>query len=450
MKESDFIKRLKKELPQWIAKGWINPQFEQAIIGSVSDKSLQKPGHYILALFGLILILSGIISFFAANWSGISKLVKLLILFAGIFISYSAAGYFYTLKKDSAYLKWIAELLLLLGVGLFGTDIFLISQIYHIDAHFPNGLLIWSLGAWLVAVLMASPLCMLPAIILGFIWSFTESMFFLFGVHWAFLGMFLLLLFPVLKFNWKVLLHVLLIGFIIWLTQNFFWLSAESNSQNISHQLFYTEILILSAAILLNLAVMFKEKRNFLLNPTIEHYALFCLFLFTFFLSFPDLLKKFTAQQAGYTFSMLFSLFALALMASSLFIRTLLKKLKVTSEIKKIGIFLSLVFPTLVILSYLNLNTKTLAIVFNIILVGMMVYYTLIGYEIQDRIYINISFLFFAFFIVARYFDIFWSLLNRSIFYVIGGGLLIYGSVFLEKKRRKLTQTSIREMRREQ
>jgi uncharacterized membrane protein len=35
----------------------------------------------------------------------------------------------------------------LLGTMMFGAGIWLIAQIYHIDEHYPNALLIWSLGA---------------------------------------------------------------------------------------------------------------------------------------------------------------------------------------------------------------------------------------------------------------------------------------------------------------
>ncbi len=41
-----------------------------------------------------------------------------------------------------------------------------------------------------------------------------------------------------------------------------------------------------------------------------------------------------------------------------------------------------------------------------------------------------------ALFIVVRYFDIFWSLFDRSLFFIIGGILIIGGGILLEKKRR--------------
>jgi uncharacterized membrane protein len=46
--------------------------------------------------------------------------------------------------------------------------------------------------------------------------------------------------------------------------------------------------------------------------------------------------------------------------------------------------------------------------------------------------------LFFAFDVIARYFDLFWKLLPRSLFFILGGLLLLFGGVLLERKRRKI------------
>ena len=39
----------------------------------------------------------------------------------------------------------------MLGTLFFGAGIWLVAQIYHIDEHFPNGFLIWGLGALALA-----------------------------------------------------------------------------------------------------------------------------------------------------------------------------------------------------------------------------------------------------------------------------------------------------------
>jgi uncharacterized membrane protein len=56
---------------------------------------------------------------------------------------------------------------------------------------------------------------------------------------------------------------------------------------------------------------------------------------------------------------------------------------------------------------------------------------------------VNLSFAFFALTLLSRYFDTFWSLLNRSYFFMLGGLLLIGGGLFLERERRKLTRKMV-------
>ncbi len=52
--------------------------------------------------------------------------------------------------------------------------------------------------------------------------------------------------------------------------------------------------------------------------------------------------------------------------------------------------------------------------------------------------YVNIGLLFFSFDVIARYFDFFWELLPRSLFFILGGLLLLFGGIILERKRRKI------------
>ena len=40
--------------------------------------------------------------------------------------------------------------------------------------------------------------------------------------------------------------------------------------------------------------------------------------------------------------------------------------------------------------------------------------------------------------ILVRYFDFFWDLLPRSLFFMVGGLILVLGGIALEKKRRQL------------
>jgi uncharacterized membrane protein len=59
-----------------------------------------------------------------------------------------------------------------------------------------------------------------------------------------------------------------------------------------------------------------------------------------------------------------------------------------------------------------------------------------LGFQRQCMAQINIALLFFVIDLIARYVDVFWQLLPRSLFFIAGGLLLMAGGVFLERKRR--------------
>lgn len=81
-----------------------------------------------------------------------------------------------------------------------------------------------------------------------------------------------------------------------------------------------------------------------------------------------------------------------------------------------------------------------MAILFNLIFFSGLVWLIYAGMHGDDRGIVNMAFLFFALTVLARYFDTFWSLMNRSFFFMAGGALLIGGGYYMEKQRRRITQ----------
>jgi uncharacterized membrane protein len=62
-----------------------------------------------------------------------------------------------------------------------------------------------------------------------------------------------------------------------------------------------------------------------------------------------------------------------------------------------------------------------------------------VGVKLQRPVLVNISIVALALDIVFRYFDMFFSMMDRSLFFVMGGLVLIIAGSILEKNRRKLT-----------
>ena len=68
---------------------------------------------------------------------------------------------------------------------LFGAGIWLVAQIYHIDEHYPNGILIWSLGALALAWSLPSLAQGFLAVLLVSLWAGVEIFDFRWTADWA-------------------------------------------------------------------------------------------------------------------------------------------------------------------------------------------------------------------------------------------------------------------------
>ncbi len=87
---------------------------------------------------------------------------------------------------------------------------------------------------------------------------------------------------------------------------------------------------------------------------------------------------------------------------------------------------------------YSPLSEKTYMGLFNLIFLGLLVLLLYAGYNTENIGIINTAMFWFIPLIFARYFDFFWELLPRSLFFIVGGLALLAISIGLEKKRRDL------------
>ena len=83
-------------------------------------------------------------------------------------------------------------------------------------------------------------------------------------------------------------------------------------------------------------------------------------------------------------------------------------------------------------------TTNIYPLLFNLILAGIIFTLIFIGYQREDIRLVNIGMSYLVVLVVVRYFDFFWDLLPRAMFFMIGGAILIIGGIAIEKKRREL------------
>jgi uncharacterized membrane protein len=136
-------KELDRALTAWVAEGLLfEPQAEairrreqQAAHRGRRDAAIQT-----LAWVGALVAGLGVILFFAANWDAIPRPTRVVALLAAIAGAYGG-GYMLRELRGRAHL---GEALLLLGAIAFGASLFLVGQMYHVQAHDPLAFLIWS------------------------------------------------------------------------------------------------------------------------------------------------------------------------------------------------------------------------------------------------------------------------------------------------------------------
>ena len=102
----------------------------------------------------------------------------------------------------------------------------------------------------------------------------------------------------------------------------------------------------------------------------------------------------------------------------------------------------------LLIASTLVMITKPLLLSLNTLMFNISIFFIALmgiwyGFEARKVVYFNMGIALFVILIITRYFDLFWGLLDRSVFFIGGGLLLLVGSVLLEKKRRMAVLNSL-------
>lgn len=183
---------LRQELGLWLQDGLIDQTTAAAIAARYPASSGRSWGQFILTAIGSLIFGLGIMLFFAYNWAAMPKAAKLALIFSGLLLSHGTAWWLRRKPADHANL---IEGLHLLGTMIFGAGIWLIAQIYHLDEHYPTALLVWGLGALCLGWAIPSVIQGLMATVLITVWGLSETMDFN-RVHLASIGIIALTLVP--------------------------------------------------------------------------------------------------------------------------------------------------------------------------------------------------------------------------------------------------------------
>ncbi|MGE3227847.1 MAG: DUF2157 domain-containing protein [Hyphomicrobium sp.] len=207
-----YRKRIDQDLVRWRDAGWITPEGETAIRQDL-EKGVRTLGlANALAILSAVLIGFAVMSFVAANWQAMPRILRIGMLVASMWAAYGLSG---VLARRG--MTGFAHAATLLGVGIFGGSIMLISQMYHMDGNPADAVLLWAAGALLAGVALRSNPSLAFAMVLVVYWGISEA-FRLDRVFWEFLGPWALVSAAFYWQRWKPGVHLsglALTGFIV-------------------------------------------------------------------------------------------------------------------------------------------------------------------------------------------------------------------------------------------
>jgi uncharacterized membrane protein len=152
-------KFLETESPAWVAEGIITAAQRERLLARYPPEAVQAVG--LLPLLGSILVGLSALSVVAANWQSLPTTVRLGLLLGSLLAAYAGGEYF--LRRGN---RRLGHGLVGLGLVLFGVSIILTSQLYQLVGYDVSGLLAWVVVGVLLSYLYNSqPLALLPIVI---------------------------------------------------------------------------------------------------------------------------------------------------------------------------------------------------------------------------------------------------------------------------------------------
>ena len=382
-----------KQIKQWLKDGTITQaQAKKMLIETTQYKKEARSNKLIVAIstIGAILLGIGAILFIASNWIAIPNFGKVILLLVSTFGAYYV-GYLFKYQKNN--LPKVGASLLFLGALLFGATVILITQIYNVNANNHILILIWLIGILpLVYALKSTPIAGLASI-LYFLWL---GLFFSPENTWWFFG-----------FLGPITFVLFIVGSIMrFVIGSFHYIREGFSNIAAAYRIAGLKVLMLML-FLLTFEWFSKSSSYFFERPS-----------------------EIPAQlNVGI---IAFAVISILTAVINWFFNKSEKISKFEGPIGIGMVALALIF------FYYPSSTSIYVLIFNFVLAFMIGIIIYLGYEREDIGLVNMGTFWLSSFIVVRYFDWFWELLPRSLFFIVGGLILVLGGIALEKKRRQL------------
>lgn len=138
-------------LERWISGGLIDPSTAERIRAYQAEQEktlgLRWPVRLAIGLGGLLLG-AGVLLFVAAHWDTLSPTERFGLVLVLVALFHVAGGL--TAERFSV----LSGSLHAVGTICLGAGIFLTGQIFHLQEHWPGGVMLWAIGAWVAWTLL--------------------------------------------------------------------------------------------------------------------------------------------------------------------------------------------------------------------------------------------------------------------------------------------------------
>jgi uncharacterized membrane protein len=420
---------LAQQIPQWIDKGIISRGQGDALRELHPVKDTLNLGRLLLTGIAAVMIGLGVILLFAYNWSEMGKVSKLAVIFTFLISSHLLA--FFLRSRSHVY----SESLFALGTMLMGAGIFLVGQIYHMDSHYPDAFLFWSIGALALAWALPSLTQAFMTIALIISWHLSE----VFDFHFANHAAFLLILLGVLPLVWRLQSPVLarFVSATLFLTLGF--------SVSVFNEDMVVTTLMLTAMTLIGMEGYARISNGELqrhIAVEMAKPAILVLVVLMYLMSFGDLVPELALSKVDDALSATYLVVALIASQAVFFWMLYRGQLTAMARLAEVTVLLTLL-PTLFGLLH---GTHTahdasflVSLGFNLILLAMSVWLMIDGAKNTNRSHMVRGSILFALLAIARYTDLFDSLITRAIVFLLVGAALFAVSHFYQRNKRQVT-----------
>ncbi|MBP1995854.1 DUF2157 domain-containing protein [Paenibacillus eucommiae] len=397
-------KIIEKEAHRWTEMGIITSAQYAQIMNLYTEK---KRAIGLVPILGSILVGLGILSFMAANWQAIPELLRLIVILGGMIGFYFAGETM--LRKDHDKLG-IA--LISLGLVMFGAGIILIAQMFHLEAYNATSWIVWGTAGLLLTYLYQSRYLYLITLVLYAVAQMNSTMEFNQFSYAAFI------------------LSVAGLGYYTWLNKN--TLLAWLFSINFIIQVIMLTVVheweflwVFVPVMLLYTLGDWIRNRDF--AAPIQSAALIAAYVFDLFLVLfqgdMDYLET-RAHILAEPFS--FLLLAAAFLALSLYLKA--RSGRLISGVEWI------VMPVLL---YATLYVDVLYL-FILFFFSLFVLWR--GYIEEWRFKVNLGTILFLIITMTAYGKLAWDFMDKSLFFIFGGILLLVLSWFLNRRRKQFIE----------